>query len=292
MNIEEEQEIEQNLFSKMEQMERDFVKPGVQLSIKRRTDGTINYVRRCMNANGDLLYNARWNVPFSSPTSVTRSPPVQERLALMPAPAPPVENVVTTNDDGSTSSTRRDVEERVDKEKEKEESEDEVEVESKEQPQDDEYVPPSEDEESEDFSFQSVQVDAKRDDNVDVDVPTDIDTSFLTQEVATYSKSAGPAGVTPSPKFRRGYCQLCQNSPCVSLIDGPFLIKIAEKKYEKADASEDNTDLLQKLSEDYIDAYKLIKQHQEYLPGDGEIIQVDVPMCIYSRFHEWKKNLL
>ena len=59
MNIEEEQEIEQNLFSKMEQMERDFVKPGVQLSIKRRTDGTINYVRRCMNANGDLLYNAR-----------------------------------------------------------------------------------------------------------------------------------------------------------------------------------------------------------------------------------------
>ena len=71
MDSENEKELERNLFSKMEEMEREFVQPGVQLSIKRKTDGTLHYVRRCMNVHGELEYNARWNIPFSSPTSLS-----------------------------------------------------------------------------------------------------------------------------------------------------------------------------------------------------------------------------
>ena len=266
MNPDQERELERNLFSKMEQMEREFHRPGVELSIKRKTDGTLHYVRRCMNDTGELEYNARWNIPFSSPSSVALAP-VQEPLALMPPP--PVEMPPPPEDD--------EVEE---------EEEDEVEEEE----QGDEYIPPSQEEESEDFSFQSAQVNVKRDCEDDAaTIPTEIDGSFLTQE-GTCSKV--PAGVTPSPKFRRGFCELCENSPCVSMIDGPFLIKRAEKKYEKEVENSDSSELLQKLSDEFLEGYKLIREHELYVPGDGEITDVDVPMCMYTRFHEWSKDLL
>ena len=151
--------------------------------------------------------------------------------------------------------------------------------------EEDAYVPPSQEEESEEFSFLSAQVNVKP---TEKDIPTEID-GFLTQEA-----SAGPA-VTPSPKYCRGFCQLCQNSPCVAMVDGPFLIKRAEKTYEKMDTdvnNMDNTELLQKLSEEFIDGYKLLKQHYVYLPGDDEITDVGVHMCMYTRFHEWSKDLL
>ena len=67
----------------------------VFLSIKLRTDGTLNYVRQCKNVHGELEYNASWGLPFSSPApaagavavSSADAPHVQETLALMPAPA-------------------------------------------------------------------------------------------------------------------------------------------------------------------------------------------------------------
>ena len=54
----------------------------------------------------------------------------------------------------------------------------------------------------------------------------------------------------------------------------------------------DNTALLQKLSEEFVDGYKILKQHDAYLPGDNEVIDVDVPLCVYTRFHKWSKDLL
>ena len=45
MNSDDEESLERNLFRKVEKMESKFTKPGITLSIKRRTDGTLNYVR-------------------------------------------------------------------------------------------------------------------------------------------------------------------------------------------------------------------------------------------------------
>ena len=57
-------------------------------------------------------------------------------------------------------------------------------------------------------------------------------------------------------------------------------------------SGQETTAILQKLSEEFVEGYKLLKQHDAYLPGDNEVIDVDVPMCVYTRFHEWSKDLL
>ena len=78
---------------------------------------------------------------------------------------------------------------------------------------------------------------------------------------------------------------MCDNFPCISNVEG--------KLFADADMSaKDITNILQRLSEEFIDGYKILKHHDAYLPGDDEVIDVNVPMCIYTQFHKWSKNLL
>ena len=287
MDSDNEEEIERNFFRKLEKMEREFIRPGVKISIKRRTDGTMNYVRRCKNVHGELEYNAQWGVttPF---VPVVASVGVQNTaVALLPPAATDTDHAATR------PATCRCMKEKK-KEESKEESEEENKEENEEENEEEEYVPSSqESEESQEdrplpdlLSFKTTLE------------TQETQTQLLTQD--SQDTSEGPPGekllptvaATPSPNRRGSYCHMCDNYPCESKVEGTFLIKRAEKKYEHVEDNVDNTDFLQKLSDEFVDGYRLLKQHDMYLPGDDKVIDVDVPLCLYQRFHEWTKDLI
>ena len=62
-----------------------------------------------------------------------------------------------------------------------------------------------------------------------------------------------------------------------------------QKKYDAADQVD--SAFLQKLSDEFIDGYHLLNLHEMYLPGDDEVRDVNVPLCMYQKFHEWTKDL-
>ena len=192
MNSDNEESIERILFEKVKQMEREFTHPGVQLSIKRKTDGTINYVRRCMTVHGELEYNSRWGVPFSSPPAAlalsstdtapiqANAPPIQEPLALMSAN----DDDIDSSNHGSAAPAEDCVaEECVDEEqKEDKESEDDQLKDDKEE---EEYVPSS-NEESEELNYESTEE------------SVETQTQLLTQDT---QEDASPSDSPPSKKI-------------------------------------------------------------------------------------------
>ena len=63
------------------------------------------------------------------------------------------------------------------------------------------------------------------------------------------------------------------------------------KKFDYDAAEESSSDFLQKLTNEFLQDYRLMKQHELWCPGDTEVCDVDVPLCMYQRFHNWTKDL-
>ena len=117
-----------------------------------------------MTVHGELEYNSRWGVPFSSPAAAltlsstdtapiqaNAPPPIQEPLALMAVPA---DNIDLFNHGSAAPAEDRVAKERVDEEqKEDKESEDDQ---LKDEKEEEAYVPSS-DEESEELNYESTE---------------------------------------------------------------------------------------------------------------------------------------
>ena len=249
--------LERILFKKIKRMEQVFEDgPGIKLSIKKRqTDSSMSYVRRCKTVSGDFEYDASWGIPRPSPPAS----PIPRHVALLPA--------------------SQDEEPNEEEGKDNDENEDNDRVKS-----DEDYAPPSSEDEPESESENGLEEESE-----DLCV---IRRTQETQETTQNTSEGTVAAETPSPVSKyRLYCNLCDNLPCVSITtDAMFLLARVQKKYDDADNVD--TDFLQKLSEEFVDGYCLLKQHQEYVPGDDGVSHVNIPMCMYHKFHEWAKDLI
>jgi len=75
-------------------------------------------------------------------------------------------------------------------------------------------------------------------------------------------------------------------------IDGSFLLARAEAKIETLTAEEKRDDkILQQLFDEFIEGYRMLKQHEVWVPGDDNLEKVEVPLCMYQNFHEWVQDI-
>ena len=294
------QNVENILLTKVAEMQRDFSSPGVQLNVKRKADGSISYIRRCMTAAGDLEYLARWNVPEDDMDHPNHPPAIDnpplpardESVSAVDPPAPPVLPVLpdppALPDPPVPPALRPCVpfdEIVVDGENE------EADVETKEEKEqdDEDYVPSSSESDTEMLSTEEEEDEIDEMNNFE----TQVDPPAATSQAPT--SSAINANVTPSPhRSSSNYCTNCDNYPCVNKTStAEFLLQVAKKNYDDADHDKKtHEDIMDELLKHFMYGYKLMVQYDQYVPGDTHIDEVDAPFCLYNLFHEWSKDLL
>ena len=201
MNSDDEKDMELLLCKKLEKIEREFIPPGVKLSIKQRTDGGINYIRRCKKEDGAIEYNGSWGV-LGSYGGLAPFPVISNGL-------PSTRTLVDTRSNEEESENKEVGEDEGESEDETEEND-----KKEEESDDDELVVQGRGLGAEDNIFLSSQELQGSEQGQAGLKSWDLQSSQESENLAQEG-TKNTAVATPSPKAHCAYCTLCDSYPCV-----------------------------------------------------------------------------